>query len=436
MAEKESALPVTGRALASRVLLRVEKDNAYAAAALDAELGRYPQMDPRERGLATEIVYGVLRARSVLLERLERFAPRGLERTDRQVVMHLLVAAYQILLLDRIPPFAAVDSAVELVRLERGKKLAGFANAVLRKLAADGSHLDRGRTFLDAAPAWLRERLERDVGADEARALLGASDDAAVGATTLRVRAGRPEPSWLTEAERGRVAPYARILRGEGDLRRRPGYAAGDVVIQEEGAQVVALALGARPGERVLDACAGRGQKTALLSEQMASAGELWAADVHPSKLAALCREHEKLGLVLPKTLAVDLASGTASLPSDFDRVLVDAPCTGSGTLRRRPEIALKLGPDDPARLGRLAEKILRNAGGLTKPGGRVVFAVCSVFREESEDVVQRVADLFEPVPFDAPELRGIASSDQTMLRLLPLQHGTDGYFIASLRRR
>jgi len=157
---------------------------------------------------------------------------------------------------------------------------------------------------------------------------------------------------------------------------------------------------------------------------------------VHPSKLRALDREFVRLGLTPAASRAVDLSVGTGDLPTGFDRVLVDAPCTGSGTLRRRPEIALRLAPEDPARLGAMAELIVRNASRLTRPGGRVVLAVCSVFRDESEAVVTRVGDVLEPVPFDAPEILAVVGPDATALRLLPLRHGTDGYFIASFRVR
>ncbi|MBI3206248.1 MAG: Sun protein [Myxococcales bacterium] len=422
---------VSGRAIAARVVQRVQEDRAYAAAALAAELSRHAGLDPRERGLATELTYGTLRTLGVLSGRLGQYIPRGFDKTDPTVRAHLLVAAYQISMLDRVPAFAAVDAAVSLVRAERGAKPAGFVNAVLRKLAAGGQQLDRAQAIVDSAPAWLKQRLERDVGADEMRALLGAAGgDPPV---AVRTRRGRALPDWLEQAERGRVSPLARLTRGEGDPRRRAGGA--DVVVQEEGAQVVALSLGVRPGERVLDACAGRGQKSTLLGELLGVQGELWVSDLHPAKLAQLASEHRRLELPEPRSAAVDLSLGVGALPGDFDRILVDAPCTGSGTLRRRPEIALRLGPDDPARMGELQARILENVARLVRPGGRVVYAVCSVFQEEAERVLERAARWFEAVPFDAPTLHELLG-DKTQIRLLPIAHGTDGYFVASLQRR
>ncbi len=432
MARHTQASPPSARGIAARVLERVARDRAFAAAALDAELERYPQLDARERGLATELVYGCLRTRPVLAARIARFAPRGVK--DALVEAHLLVAAYQILLLDRVPAHAAVDAAVGAIGAARGKRVGGFANAVLRKLASSGEHLDRADAIVASAPEWLAQRLERVAGADEARALLGAGRDEQP-PTSLRVMEDRALPAWLVEAERGRASPLCRLVRG-GDVRRREGYAEGAFVVQEEGAQVVALALGARAGDRVLDACAGRGQKSSLLVCRTGAAGGAWATDVYPAKLRALGEELARLGLPPPRTAAVDWTVGTADVPDDFDRVLVDAPCTGVGTLRRRPEIAARLEPGDPARLGELAARILRSAATRARPGGRVVFAVCSVLPEECEDVVARVADVLEPTPFDAPELGTLCAADAPAFRLLPGRHGTDGYFVASFLRR
>jgi 16S rRNA (cytosine967-C5)-methyltransferase len=429
----------TAREIAARVVERVHKDRAFAAAALAAELERYPELDPRERGLATELSYGTLRSKTALSNRLARLTPRGLDDLDALVLAHLLVAAYQVLVLERVPSHAAVDAAVGAVKRSRNARLAGFVNAVLRKLSASGDKLDRAQAIIEGAPAWLVERLEASVGRDEALALFGAGPtDASPAQTTLRLRSADPEllPEWIGEAVRGRVSPLARLLRASGDPRRLPGFAEGRFVVQEEGSQLVALAVGARAGERVLDACAGRGQKTTLLAERVGPGGQLWASDSHPAKLRALEREIARLGLPPPQLVSVDWTVGVGSVPDDFDRVLVDAPCTGTGTLGRRPEIAFRLTPEDPARLSATAEAILRRAATRAGAGGRVLFSVCSVLREECEDLVARVADVLEPAPFDAPELASVIEPGSTSFRLLPLQHGTDGYFVASFVRR
>jgi 16S rRNA (cytosine967-C5)-methyltransferase len=407
---------------------RVLSDGAYVAAALDAELRRHPQLDARERGLATELAYGTMRTEPALKARLLVHAPRGL--TDERVLSQLLIAAYQILLLERVPAFAAVDAAVSGVKRERGPRVAGFANAVLRKLAKTGEKLTQEQALREAVPGWLMSDLVSSVGELEAAALV-----AGEGVTGLRRRLGRAEPDWLEALPAGRVSPVSRLVRGEGDPRTRPGYAEGAFTVQEEGAQAVGLALGVRAGDRVLDACAGRGQKSTLIAERIGH-GQLVAADLYPEKLEALGAELLRLGLASVETRAVDWVVGHGGLADDFDRVLVDAPCTGTGTLRRRPEILRRLKPEDPARLGALSEQILRSAASRGKRGGRLLFAVCSVLSQECEAVVARVADVLEPLDFDAPELPSELWTGKSALRLLPGEHGTDGYFVASFRRR
>jgi 16S rRNA (cytosine967-C5)-methyltransferase len=403
-------------------------DEAFVAAALDAELRRHPQLDARERGLATELAYGTMRTEPALRARLFAHAPRGV--SDERVLAQLLVAAYQILLLERVPAFAAVDAAVSGVKRERGPKMAGFANAVLRKLARTGEKLTQVQALREAVPAWLWTELTESVGEEQALSLL--ADDAFTG---LRPRLGAELPEWLAALPNGRVVSQARLVRGEGDPRKRPGYAEGDFSVQEEGAQAIGLALGVQPGERVLDACAGRGQKSTLFAERLGH-GALLACDLYPEKLEALAVEAQRLRLPAIETRGVDWSVGQGGLSQDFDRVLVDAPCSGTGTLRRRPEIMRRLRPEDPQRLAALAESILRSASSRAKPGGRVLFAVCSVLRTECEEVSQRVADILEPAPFDAPELPAELVAGNTSLRLLPGRHGTDGYFMASFRRR
>jgi 16S rRNA (cytosine967-C5)-methyltransferase len=419
------------RDIAIHVLERVETEGAYAAAALDAELDRNPALEARDRALATELVYGVLRTRAALLARIETHARRGVSDTYTREA--LLVGAYQLLCLDRIPARAAVNEAVTSVERKRGRGMAGFTNAVLRKIADSAARLELADAMRESAPPWLFERLEGAVGRREAEALFGIG--VPLTERHARVVPNAKQPPWLERAERGRSSPLARVLPG-GDPEKLEGYAEGAFVVQEQGAQLVALALGARPGERVLDACAGRGQKTSLLVERVGERGDVWATDVHRKKLVALGRELERLHLPGVRTMEIDWTRDAGAVPEGFDRVLVDAPCTGVGTLRRRPEIARRLAPSDPARLGELATTILRGAASRARTGGRVVFAVCSVLPEEAEAVATAVSDVLTPTPFDAVELEALAAKSKAAFRLLPAEHGTDGYFVASFLKR
>lgn len=419
----------SARLIAARVIERVLRDGAYLSRALDAELLRHPQLDARERSLCAELCYGSIRTQQFLREALERHATKKLPSNDPLLFSELLIAAYQVLFLDRVPPSAAVNAAVNQVRKKRGARVAGFANALLRNLVRAGREANKAEAVLASAPAWFRERIQSSLGEAELRALVGATEVPPPIVARLAGAADLP-PEWAA-AKPCRYAPHAFELSGALTLeqRRRAIW-----VVQEEGAQLIAWALGARPGETVLDACAGRGTKTSLLWQAMAGQGRLWATDAHPHKLESLRHDFTRLGLPLPELAAVDWTMGQGEVPRVFDRVLVDAPCTGSGTIRRRPEILLRLEPDDPARMGALQESIVRSVAACLVPGGRLLYAVCSVFPEEGEAVMERTRDLFEPVPFDTPVLGGLVPDGACELRLLPDAHGTDGYFMASRR--
>lgn len=433
----------SARAVAVTVVARVLSDAAWTAAVLDAELDKHVQLDARERALATELSYGTLRHHGVLVAALARHAPRGLDKLDPFTLAAMAVAAYQLAFLDRVPSFAAVDQAVGMIRRARGAGLAGFANAVLRKVARDAaaSPVDRESAAYASLPGWLRGALASALGEEGARALVRVSGAPGAG---LRVFCTEDRDAWLRALagsrpgatfEAGRVSPRAIVTRGAGRLRDLEGYLRA-WTLQEEGSQLVGLALGARDGETVLDACAGRGHKTALLAEAVGARGAVDAADLHAPKLEILAAELRAMGLAARATAAVDLSVGLGPLQGPYDRALVDAPCTGTGTLRRRPEIALRRAEGDAARMAALGRAILARVAGVVRPGGRLVYSVCSVLRAEGEDAIAGAGALgLRLAPFDAPEARALAG-DACTLRLTPHEHGTDGYFLASFVRQ
>lgn len=426
---------MSARTIAAEVLVRVWTDDAFAAAALSTALSR-GVIDERDRGLATELVYGVLRTGPYLERRLTEFAK--LKLGDKPLLAHLLVAAYQLEFLDRVPAHAAVNEAVQLIGEARDKRVSGFANAVLRKLiAADHGRLTLEQAIFQSTPSWIRRRLLKDVGEDEARMLLAPHE-----APRPYLRVLRPEAlTWLADkAEPCEGIPGAYRFIAGGDPRRLSGFQEGAFLVQELGAQLVAHALGALPGERVLDVCAGRGQKTMLLAEQVGSTGRVVATDLHEHKVQALAEEAERLNVAV-ETRAWDWTNPPPeSFHGAFDRVVVDAPCSGVGTLRRRPEIARRLGAEDPTRLGELQRVLLLNAAQAVRSGGVLLFATCSVLSEEAEQVVEAVQRMsVRPL-----HLEGMATPVDSRLfpqgpveaafRLLPSSHGTDGYFVARFR--
>ena len=438
----------TARDVAARVLGRVDDDGAFAAAALEAELARTVQLEPRDRALATELVYGALRVEPWLLAEVSRFTPRGIESLDGMVRAHLILGAYQ-LFFTRVPAFAAVSEAVEALRHARGQRMAAFGNAVLRKVAlraeAQGGPELREQAIVASTPAWLRESLDRALGPDGARALLASGAEPPP--VALRVERPTERDEWLAKLraavpaatfEPGRVSPHAILARGAGKPQSLPGWHEGAWTVQEEGSQLAALAVGARAGEAVLDACAGRGNKTSLLARAVLPGGAVDAADSSPSKLQRLQQDMARLGVGIRATHAVDWSVGSGDIPSGYDRALIDAPCTGVGTLRRRPEIALRRQPADLLARTLAQVAIATRVAEHVRPGGALVYVVCSVLREECEDVIDALVAArpeLTPTAFDSSEARAVAG-DATSFRLLPHVHGTDGYFVAMLRRR
>ena len=409
------------RRVATRVLERIARDDAWASPTLDAELRR-SSSSRTDAALATQIVYGTLRVKPELDAALEQYARRPI-RVDDWTRAALLGAAYQLMHLDRVPAHAVVHDAVELVREKRGSRLAGFVNAVLRKLAAQ-SPADVPTPSSVAVPPWLDQALRASIGSDRTEALLRLDDHPP--SIDLRVRADvdrdavaksilgvQPDASVSPTS----LSPRGLRVSGVGDPRQLPGYAQGSFAVQEEGAQLIGLLLAAQRGERVLDACAGRGGKTAQLVEAVGEGGSVAAADLHEHRLEQIGSElaRLRLGSGRVQTACVDWTVGSGSVRGPFDRVLVDAPCTGLGTLRRRPEILLRSTPEDGAHMGEKQRQILENASRLVKRGGTLLYAVCSPLLEEGSDVI---AD----ADFDGFELQVERPSS-----LKSLQFGSDG---------
>lgn len=395
-------------------------------ALLSRELGRALDragLAPRDRSLVTDLAYGVVRHRlwldAALAARLRD--PGGL---PEEVLEALRLGAYEILVRGT-PPHAAVDSWVTIVR-RRHPRLAGLTNAVLRRLAPAG---DADAATRASLPAWLWRRFEAALG-----------PDAAAVAAAMR----RPGPLWLTafdpaagealESEGCDVAdgPLPGTLRVRcpgrlGDLR---AFRDGLVQPQNPASAWVARATGARPGERVLDLCSGRGVKAA----QLAAAGaDVEAVELSARKVDQARRNLARLGLTVRHRVA-DLARGPGET-EPAPRVLLDAPCTGTGTLRGHPEIALRLGEADLARATELQDALLDTAAALVEPGGVLVYAVCSLTPDEGPERIDALRTrhaAFAPEPLEPPLPHRAAGPG---VFLLP-EDGLDGFFVARLRRR
>jgi 16S rRNA (cytosine967-C5)-methyltransferase len=412
---------VTAREIARRVLDRVDKGGAWATLTLDAELAR-SGLDERDRRLASEIVYGVLRHRLRIDRALAVHA--DISRSPPKVRTALRVAAYQILFLDRVPPYAAVDDAVAAARGAGGQKLAGFANAVLRKLTASrepplppggpAGDLAGGLDRLEiehSLPRWILEELARSLAAPPpggAAAPALADVAAAFGRPAplvARVNRRRTTPEALAEELRagGAVAepipgvPSALRLEGVGDPGKNPAFLAGRWTVQDAGAQQVAHLAAPRPGMRILDACAGVGGKSTHLAELADDAAAIDAADQSRMKLSLLEETARRLGLGSIRAHACDLLDPAAPLGTGYDLVILDAPCSGLGVLRRHPDAKWRLVPDAVPRLAALQAQLLDAVVPRLLPGGALVYAVCTFTLAEGPAQIAALVERARP---------------------------------------
>ena len=418
---------MNARDVARRVLRRVD-EGAYATLALAGELER---VAPGERGLATELSYGVLRQRRRLDHALAAYAPRGIDKLDARVLDALRIAAYQILFL-RVPAHAAVDDAVEAVKKLRSQKLANFVNGLLRALARGGEPAGAPLGVRASAPDWLVEDAVARFGADEAERFLAALNTPAplwLRANTLR--ATRDEAMGAVAADRAEarltaseVVPEAFRVEGAGELTQLRAFADGLVTAQDVAAQRIARMVEPRAGERILDACAGVGGKSTHLAALAGDRARIDSADLSERKLDLGVDLARRLGVTSTTPIRCDLTDPSAPLAAAYDRVLLDAPCSGLGVLRRHPEAKWRRTRDDVRALAALQARLLDALAPRVRPGGLFVYSVCTYTDEEGPRQLERF--LATHADFAA---------DGEPLRTWPHRDDADGFFAVRLAR-
>jgi 16S rRNA (cytosine967-C5)-methyltransferase len=388
------------RKIAYEVLRRVEAEGAYASDLLHAELGA--RVKAEDAGLATELVMGVLRWRRLLDFLLERQLKKPVARLDLPVALALRIGLYQLRFLERIPPRAAVNESVELVKTARKTSAAALVNAVLRrasnearvpaaKFIAHDAPQAEPLGILHSHPTWMVERWLARFGEPQTIALLEANNRPPRLSCALHDVNQREEifaalqPTGL-RIEAGNILRSAFAVSG-GSPTRTESFRSGAISIQDEASQTVPLLLDTQPADRVLDLCAAPGGKTPPLVRAAGSSGLVVAADRHAHRLRAMREQFKRLGLTRVRLVELDAAS---PLPfgAFFNRILVDAPCSGTGTLARHPEIRWRLQPEQLAEFHALQTALLRSALERLARGGRLVYSTCSMEPEENEQVV------------------------------------------------
>lgn len=429
----------TARDVALDAMVRID-DGAFSHVLLPTMLRR-SALSAADRGQVTALVYGTLRGRGRCDHLLEQVLDRPLDALEVPVRAGLRLGVQQ--LITGVPAHAAVGETVEAIGRVR-PKAKGFANGVLRSVARLGPDWPWPRGDDDAAlavrtshPEWIVRRFREDLGPDAALAILEADDETP--ALTLRVNRNRATVAEVRDelevagvhVEVGHLAPDALVVRGTGDPRALPAVRDGRATPQDEGSQAVVVAVDARPGERVLDIAAAPGGKTTGLAEAMGGHGLVAAGDRYAGRTRLVRDAAVRLGLADVRTFVAD-GRALPFAPGSFDRVLLDAPCSGLGVLRRRAETRWRLSPDDPELLAELQRDLVVEAAAMVRPGGTLVYSVCTLTSPETLGVDDHVAAVLPDwAALEIPGVPWIPHGRGALLR--PDAVGSDGMFLLRL---
>nr|WP_239565232.1 16S rRNA (cytosine(967)-C(5))-methyltransferase RsmB [Brevibacillus fulvus] len=435
------------------ILTRVEEHRSYSNLELKQGLAQ-TELSAADVGLVTELVYGTIQRQYTLDTVISRFVKSGRKRLEPWVHNLLRLSLYQIRFLDRIPDRAAVHEAVELAKRKGHQGIASLVNGVLRNVLRQPEvwnepqgNLVKRLAFAESHPDWLISRWLKLYGEELTRAICQSNNVAPH--TSVRVNTLKTDrPALLAElkaefpgAEASQLSPDG-IVIPSGHVAASKWFQQGYCTIQDESSMLVARALAVQPGQRVLDACAAPGGKTSHLAELMGNSGQILACDVHPHKEKLIRETAKRLGITCIETVVSDALDLPDKGLGQFDRILLDAPCTGLGVIRRKPDLKWKKTPEDIAQISQLQARLLERIAPMLAPGGLLVYSTCTIEPEENQRVVEQFVahhpefewdkSLLEDLP---PAVARIASAEHGYVQILPNHFQSDGFFISRLKR-
>ncbi|HHY38646.1 MAG TPA: 16S rRNA (cytosine(967)-C(5))-methyltransferase RsmB [Clostridia bacterium] len=450
----ENSTPTSGREISLRALVEFEGRNTPCDSIIDKEIKKHGSgVRPVEIALATEIYYGVIRRLNTIDWILSGIVDRPLESLTPWIRNILRCGVYQLVYLSKIPARAAVYEAVKLAKKFGHPGTAALTNAVLRRVPRTPDYPDpkddeTGFLVLsESHPRWMVKRWLARWGYDFTLSLLRANNVPAP--TFVRVNRLRTDPERLCcllraegfEVAEGKYLDESLEIKGvTARLSQSASFRRGLFFIQDEASMLPARLLDPKPGETVVDACSAPGGKSTHIAELMGDKGRVIAVDVNPRRLELVKDNSKRLGLTSIETLCVDSSALGRMVAAKADRILVDAPCSGLGTIRRNPDLKWRRKPDDIEALSRLQGEILRSVAPAVKPGGVLVYSTCTTEEEENEAQVRKF--LNEHPEFDLDDPAGFLPQDLTLgenkgfIVTYPHIHGIDGFFMARMTRR
>lgn len=450
------------RELAMDVLVKVAQSGAFSNLQLNRTL-QDAGLQRADAGLVTELVYGTIQRQLTLDHWLDRFVAKGVRKLEPWVHQLLRMSVYQLLYLDRIPSHAAVNEAVAIAKRRGHAGISGMVNGVLRSVDRNRSELTPALiTHADPAvrlslrhsyPEWLVRRWLDSYGEATAEAICAAGNEPPHGSVRVnRLRLSREEA--LTqlresgvEAEPSAVAPSGIVVEKGGNMADTDGFRDGRWSVQDESSMLVAEVVAPAAGMKVLDCCAAPGGKSTHLAELMDGKGKVWANDMHEHKRELIVRQSERLKLRNVEAITEDAAKLSERFaPGSMDAVLLDAPCSGFGVIRRKPEIKWTKSESDIAEIAGVQKRLLNAVCVLVRKGGVLVYSTCTMEKEENEAQVAAFLEEHPEFELDGgwPEpivrqlrAKGVIGDEfQGQAQLLPHHFGSDGFYIARMVRR
>lgn len=432
------------------ILIKIQKDQAYSNLLLNQTIQKN-EIPKQDIGLLTEMVYGTIQRRDTIDYYLEPFLNKQKKLTDW--VRNLLrLSVYQMIFLDRVPDHAIINEAVKISKKRGHSGISGLVNGVLRNIQRNGvpnvddiANVNEKLAISTSHPLWLIKRWVRQYGYEKTEAICKVNlTPPQVTARVNLVKATTEEIIDLLneeriQAEKGNLSQDA-ILIKSGNVLQSNTYKRGYLTVQDESSMLVARALGVTEGERILDSCAAPGGKTTHIGELLNNTGKVISVDLHSHKVKLINDQVDRLQLNNVETLTYDSRNLEEKFQVEsFDRILVDAPCTGFGVIRRKPDIKYQKTEDDIRHLSSIQLKILTAVAPLLKQGGTLVYSTCTIDEEENSQVVDKFLNdqpLFSQDFTLQDRLPTNLNVDKGMVQILPHEFNTDGFFIASLRKQ